>query len=310
MKNRKPTVTIGIPAYNEEANIKSLLKSLLSQRQSNFSLKEIIVISDGSTDRTVKEAKKVSDERVKVIEGIERRGQAYRQNEICSRANADFLVLLNADILIKNNSFFIKIMKASQNKKNVGIIVSRAVTLPPSSFIGKILEWHAAWKRKLYEQINNDNIYLNHGLMRTFPKRVYKKLQWPKSWAEDAYSYLFIKKLELDFVCCKEAQVYYRLPQTLKDHVHQSVRFMYSSKALAPFFSKEELRSAYAIPRKLLITSMLDGLINNPLKAVTYLVIYAYCKAVAVFTRTASEYDLWEISTSTKTLNTGAKSLN
>ena len=61
------------------------------------------------------------------------------------------------------------------------------------------------------------------------------------------------------------------------------------------------------LPRKLFITSMLDGLINNPLKAITYLLIYAYCKAVAVFTRTTSEYDLWEISTSTKTLNTGVK---
>ena len=200
---REILVSIGIPAYNEEANIENLLESILSQKQDSFVLKEIIVISDGSTDRTVQEAKKVSDERVKVIEGIERRGQAYRQNEICSRANADFLVLLNADILIKNNSLFIKLMKASQNKKNVGIIVSRATTLSHSNFIGKILEWHAAWKRKLYEQINNDNIYLSHGLMRVFPKRVYKKLQWQKSWAEDAYSYLFIKKLELDFVYCK-----------------------------------------------------------------------------------------------------------
>jgi len=119
MMKKIPTISIGIPAYNEEANIGNLLESILSQKQDSFVLKEMIVISDGSTDRTVQEAKKVSDERVKVIEGIERRGQAYRQNEICSRASADFLVLLNADILIKNNSLFIKIMKANQNRKNV-----------------------------------------------------------------------------------------------------------------------------------------------------------------------------------------------
>ena len=50
--NKKLTVSVGIPAYDEEANIKSLLEAILQQRQENFILKSIIVVSDGSTDRT------------------------------------------------------------------------------------------------------------------------------------------------------------------------------------------------------------------------------------------------------------------
>ena len=50
---KKLTVTIGIPAYNEEANVRNLLVSLLAQKETNFKLQEIIVVSDGSTDKTV-----------------------------------------------------------------------------------------------------------------------------------------------------------------------------------------------------------------------------------------------------------------
>ena len=38
-------VTIGIPAYNEEANIAFLLEDILKQRQETFQLKKILVIS-------------------------------------------------------------------------------------------------------------------------------------------------------------------------------------------------------------------------------------------------------------------------
>src|SRR3989344_8939516 len=75
-------VSIGIPAYNEEANIKNLLTALLAQKQENFELLEIIVISDGSDDNTVEQAKSLASEKISVIDGKDRKGQAQRQNEI------------------------------------------------------------------------------------------------------------------------------------------------------------------------------------------------------------------------------------
>ena len=45
-------LSIGIMAYNEEANIGRLLQSLLNQILTHGYLSEIIVVASGCTDRT------------------------------------------------------------------------------------------------------------------------------------------------------------------------------------------------------------------------------------------------------------------
>ena len=41
-------ISVGIPAYNEEQSINHLVKSLLTQIEDGFELKEIIILSDES----------------------------------------------------------------------------------------------------------------------------------------------------------------------------------------------------------------------------------------------------------------------
>ena len=77
----KVSVTIGIPAYNEEANIGHLLKSLIKQKEEDFKIDKIIVSSDGSTDRTIEIVKSFKDSRIKLLDNKKRRGQASRQNQ-------------------------------------------------------------------------------------------------------------------------------------------------------------------------------------------------------------------------------------
>ena len=57
-------VSVIVPARNEEAYIKRCLLSLLSQRYASF---EVIVIDDGSTDKTAKIAEAIRDKRLKLI---------------------------------------------------------------------------------------------------------------------------------------------------------------------------------------------------------------------------------------------------
>ncbi|RLC37977.1 glycosyl transferase family 2, partial [Candidatus Falkowbacteria bacterium] len=80
------TVTVGIPAYNEADNIAYLLKDLLGQKQADFKLERIIVISDGSSDNTAEIAQKSGNKIIKVINGRIRKGVAMRLNQIISIA--------------------------------------------------------------------------------------------------------------------------------------------------------------------------------------------------------------------------------
>lgn len=54
-KNYKPKVSVIVPAWNEEVGIVSTIKSILSNDYDNF---ELIVVNDGSTDRTDEKVKK------------------------------------------------------------------------------------------------------------------------------------------------------------------------------------------------------------------------------------------------------------
>ena len=60
----KPLVSILIPAYNAEEWIADTLQSAIAQ---TWQRKEIIVVDDGSTDRTAEVARRFASKGVKVV---------------------------------------------------------------------------------------------------------------------------------------------------------------------------------------------------------------------------------------------------
>jgi len=71
------TLSIGIMAYYEEANIGRLLQAVLSQQFTHASLKEIIVVASGCTDHTevvVREIRR-KDSRVRLLSQASREGK-------------------------------------------------------------------------------------------------------------------------------------------------------------------------------------------------------------------------------------------
>ena len=60
----RPLVSILIPAYNAEQWIADTLRSAIAQ---TWERKEIIVVDDGSTDRTLAVARQFESEQVRVV---------------------------------------------------------------------------------------------------------------------------------------------------------------------------------------------------------------------------------------------------
>jgi glycosyltransferase involved in cell wall biosynthesis len=91
-------IAIIIPAYNEENNISNILKDIFKQKEKNFVIHQIIVLNDGSTDKTVQKVNSIKDKRIRLISGTDRKGKTFRMNEVFKILKEDILVQFDADI--------------------------------------------------------------------------------------------------------------------------------------------------------------------------------------------------------------------
>ncbi len=90
-----PTISVIIPAYNAEHTILDTIKSV---QQQTFSDYEIIVINDGSEDRTLELVEQVEDPRVKVF-SYKNGGLSTARNRGIARATSEYITFLDADDL-------------------------------------------------------------------------------------------------------------------------------------------------------------------------------------------------------------------
>lgn len=92
---KKPKISVVIPAYNCEKYIKKCLDSILGQSFQDF---EILVINDGSKDRTGEIAKRyeAKDRRVRYIEQ-ENMGAGLTRNKAIRIARGEFICFVDSD---------------------------------------------------------------------------------------------------------------------------------------------------------------------------------------------------------------------
>ena len=92
-----PLVSVVIPAYNEARVIARTVHSVLAQQYLRF---EVIVVDDGSSDKTSEAARTASsDERLRVLQQVNG-GKASAINHGMTLANGDVIVVIDADTLL------------------------------------------------------------------------------------------------------------------------------------------------------------------------------------------------------------------
>ncbi len=101
-KNNLPLVSIIIPAFNEEKGIAQTIRSCLTLDYPKNKI-EILVIDDGSTDNTFKEASRIKDSRVKVFKK-ENGGKGSSLNYGIKRAKGEFIASLDADSFVSSHA--------------------------------------------------------------------------------------------------------------------------------------------------------------------------------------------------------------
>jgi len=92
-------ISVVIPLYNKEKYIKRAIESVLNQTFQNF---EIIVVNDGSTDRSAEVVKNIKDPRIKLI-NQKNAGVSAARNRGIQEAKYEYIAFLDADDFWEEN---------------------------------------------------------------------------------------------------------------------------------------------------------------------------------------------------------------
>lgn len=91
-------LSIIIPAFNAETFILRCLTSCLNQEVDNF---EVIVIDDGSSDRTSEVVLEIKDTRIRLLKHNENRGQSAARNTGITASRGEYIGFVDADDYIE-----------------------------------------------------------------------------------------------------------------------------------------------------------------------------------------------------------------
>src|SRR3972149_11646887 len=125
-------VSVVSPACNEEKVIENCLKSLLNQ---NYKLIEIILIDDGSSDKTLKIAKKY---KIKTLKQ-NHKGPGPARNLGASYAKGETLVFADSDMTFEKN-FIGDLVKPISQRKTIGTFSKNEMNANASN------RWSVCWQ--------------------------------------------------------------------------------------------------------------------------------------------------------------------
>lgn len=162
-------ISIIITVYNAEKTIKKCMDSIMGQTYSNF---EVIIVNDGSEDRSLEILNSYTDERIKIY-SQSNKGTGEARNYALTKAIGKYITFVDSDDYINNNflkdsynllkEFSADIVANSYKKvekeKEVNILnnikaTEYLIALPekiPMSVIGKIFD------RNLITELRFDN---------------------------------------------------------------------------------------------------------------------------------------------------------
>jgi len=138
------TVSVGICAYNEEANIGKLLEALLRQETAQVGIGELVVVSSACTDRTNEIVRSFQEKhpQIVLIEQAQREGKASAINLFLREAKNDLCVLISADTIPFENA--VEFISLPFVDGKVGMAGGHPVPVDnPSTFMGFVT--HLIW---------------------------------------------------------------------------------------------------------------------------------------------------------------------
>ena len=264
---KKQTVTIGIPAHNEAANISYLLESILKQKGDNFVVERIVVLCDGCTDKTAEKARKFVKKRpiITVIDDGRRKGKVGRLNQLYGMNKSKFVFSFDGDVILKGDKVIEQMVSAFETKDVVLVSGNnqpvKAETLTERIYNAGFKMWYEI--RKDYR--GGDSVRNIHGCAVALRSSFAKSFKYPSTLfsGDGGYVFMTIKKKKNGFQFVQDAVVLFRSVNNLYDFFLQATRNLGTSSNVAKYFGNQ-VYEEYRVPRKFKLKGIVKTLFSDP----------------------------------------------
>lgn len=298
-----PTVTIGIPAYNEEGNIGTLLKRLMRQKHRSFKLVSILVKCDGCTDSTADIVSRLSQKYPIIHPEIctIRNGKADALNWIYKKHTSDFLLTIDADLAFMGNMDIENMVVEMIRNPTIRVAGPRHVPIPQKTVWGNFARVSYISFEDAFLRWKNGNNY--YGLMSATLIRssFAKSFTYPKGTVSDQ-CYLYIKATRKNpdgFKMVKTSHVLFQPVSTFQDWRLLGVRSVKGDKNdLIKHFGKKILPEI-TIPKSLVYISLVKWFFKDPINTLGSIMMNIYIRKFP-YTKMSLKKGIWETTMSAK----------
>lgn len=121
IENKNPMLSIIVPVYNVENYIEKCVQSLIEQTLKDT---EIIIVNDGTKDKSIDIVRKFNDKRIKII-NKRNGGLSSARNVGIKVANGKYITFVDSDDFIELDSAYEEMIGIA-NKYNADIVVGNA----------------------------------------------------------------------------------------------------------------------------------------------------------------------------------------
>jgi cellulose synthase/poly-beta-1,6-N-acetylglucosamine synthase-like glycosyltransferase len=211
-----PSISVIVPVYNGESTIRKCIQSIIN---SEYNIAELIVVNDGSTDKTKEVLESFGDEIIAL--DIPHSGKAAALNHGIQHALYD-IVTVDADTVVESDA----IKMLVRNLKVYDAVAGNLQVLNKKGFLGRsqaVEHVRVAMFRKVAHYF--DEVDIVPGPIGAFKKDIFSHIRYGTSVVEDMELTQKLREETYTIGYEQKARAYTKMPVTWKTFWRQRFRW-------------------------------------------------------------------------------------
>lgn len=278
MYSGKPSsATIVIVTQNNEDSITYLLRSILKQNISGFTIDKTIVICDGSTDHTASKVSKYANKYAQIsqIYFSESAGHNKRIQDVMPYINSDITILLDAEIVLKGTNFVKDILSRFYSDK-ISVVMPVSKPIQSRGLMAKIFMTIDSARTTFYRYSGNVHpVHYISAYAVAVRTNYLQSIAFPDSIIRPHYLYFSTIFTGYHAVLSESSTVLYHLPKSVDEFQHLLNHKTVNKKALYDKFGNLA-KKEFNLPIKLKLHILSKIIIIKPLACLIYLLFHSY----------------------------------